>query len=99
FVDQFIETDMGFHLKLAEATHNPIYPILIQSFYNMTEKLSFNITKYSNRPLEINRKAQGHHWKMIMAIKDRDEYKAILSTKEHISGFRDDVDDLIKRNI
>lgn len=96
FVDQFTEEDAQFHITLAKATQNSIYPLLIQSFFDMTEGSIFTLTRLT--PYSVN-DAQQHHIRLIEAIETRDENLAVRTIKGHMNLLRNEVKMLKKQNL
>ncbi|HEU5140269.1 MAG TPA: FadR/GntR family transcriptional regulator [Bacillales bacterium] len=88
YVNQFIEEDAGFHRTLAEATQNRIFPLLIDSFYELTEGSIFSLTQLT--PYSVD-DAQNHHWDLIKAIEGGDEESAVSTIQGHIELLRKEV--------
>ena len=44
-VKRFNECDVAFHLQIAKASHNSIYPVLLSSLYALSERKLFMITE------------------------------------------------------
>ncbi len=77
-VRKFNECDMAFHLQIAKASHNSIYPILLSSLYTISERKLFMITEIY--PTRVD-SAQREHSALISAISnhDRKSTKAVAS--------------------
>ncbi|HEX6923752.1 MAG TPA: FadR/GntR family transcriptional regulator [Bacillales bacterium] len=88
YVNQFIEEDARFHRTLAEATQNQIFPLLIDSFYELTEGSIFSLTRLT--PYSVD-DAQKHHWNLIKAIEGGDEESAVFTIQGHIELLRSEV--------
>lgn len=89
---KFLEWDLKFHKALAEATQNKILTILVQSFYDLTEKFPFMVTKYTSNFLNVTEKAQHEHWQLIHALKIQDIQLATNIIKEHMVSFREELE-------
>jgi DNA-binding FadR family transcriptional regulator len=83
---------LNFHLRLAQATHNQIYPILVGSFYDLTEKTFFHITEFTNKSINSVNKAQEQHRKLIEAIENRDGELAVATIKAHMELFKEEIE-------
>lgn len=68
-VKSFNEADMEFHLQIAKASHNSIYPLLLSALYNISEKKIFGITELY--PTRVD-SAQREHRALIDAIRNHD---------------------------
>lgn len=78
----FNEYDMKFHLQIAKASHNSIYPTLIGALYNISEKKLFRITELY--PTRVD-SAQREHRKLIEAILNRDRKAAKAVAHKHFN--------------
>jgi GntR family transcriptional repressor for pyruvate dehydrogenase complex len=94
-INQFVEEDANFHMALAEATQNRIFLMFISSFYELTEKSLFALTRLT--PYSTI-EAQKHHLQLIRAIELKDEQLAVQTMKEHIDLLRKEVS-LCKKKI
>lgn len=81
-VKKYNEFDSQFHIQLAKCTQNSIFPILISTLYNITDKKLFRITELY--PSRIN-SAQREHLDIINAIKTRDVKMAKDVAKIHFN--------------
>jgi DNA-binding FadR family transcriptional regulator len=98
-VNIFLEQDMNFHVTIANSSQNPIFSILIGSFFQMTEKLPFTVTNITNQYIHVFNKAQEDHWKLIEAIEAKDEKLAVAVMKEHMNIVNEEVKVLKNSNL
>jgi GntR family transcriptional repressor for pyruvate dehydrogenase complex len=84
--DRFIESDLDFHLALAEATHNPVFPILIDSIVDLLREQRKRIA-HTRGGLE---RGQLHHKKILRAIEQRDADSARAAMRAHLLQVRRD---------
>ncbi|GAA0433790.1 FadR/GntR family transcriptional regulator [Lentibacillus halophilus] len=96
FVNQFIKDDSYFHITLAKATQNNIYPLLIQSLFDITEGSIFTLTRLL--PYSVD-DAQNHHSDLIQAIETMDERLGVSVIKNHMDLLRNEVTLLKKQNL
>lgn len=78
----FNEYDMKFHLQIARASHNSVYPKLIGALYNISDKKLFRITELY--PTRVD-SAQREHRGLIEAIKNRDRKAAKSIAHKHFN--------------
>ena len=85
-VDVFVEADLDFHLAMAEATQNPIIPVLMDSIIDMLreQRKSTGLTKGG---LE---RGQYHHKQIVQAIIHRDPEASRQAMRLHLKQVRDD---------
>jgi len=85
-VDVFVEADLDFHLAMAEATQNPIIPVLMDSIIDMLreQRKSTGLTKGG---LE---RGQYHHKQIVQAIIRRDPEASRQAMRLHLKQVRDD---------
>ena len=84
--DIFVEADLDFHLALAEATQNPIIPILMDSIIELLReqrKRTGNVTGGLAR-------GQYHHKIILEAVMKRDPQAARKAMQDHLQQVRDD---------
>lgn len=96
FVNQFIKDDSYFHITLAKATQNNIYPLLIQSLFDITEGSIFTLTRLI--PYSVD-DAQSHHSDLIQAIETMNEHLAVSTIENHMNLLRNEVALLKKQNL
>ena len=85
-VDVFIEADLDFHLALAEATQNPIIPVLVDSIIDLLRKQRKRISLV-NGGLQ---RGQFHHKKILAAVIQRDPQAARKAMQGHLEQVRKD---------
>jgi len=85
-VDIFVEADLDFHLALAEATQNPIIPILMDSIIDMLREQRKR-TGLVSGGLE---RGQSHHKKILEAVIQRDSQAARQAMQNHLQQVRED---------
>jgi len=85
-VDLFVEADLDFHLALAEATQNPIIPILMDSIIDILRDQRKR-TALTSGGLE---RGQRHHKKILEAVIQRDPLAAKIAMQLHMKQVRED---------
>lgn len=85
-VDIFVEADLEFHLALAEATRNPIIPILIDSIIDLLREQR-KLTGLVSGGLA---RGQYHHKNILAAVVQRDPQTARQSMQAHLQQVRED---------
>ncbi len=85
-VDVFVEADLDFHLALAEATQNPIIPILVDSIIDLLRKQRKSIGLV-NGGLQ---RGQFHHKQILAAVVQRDSQSARQAMQAHLEQVRRD---------
>jgi GntR family transcriptional repressor for pyruvate dehydrogenase complex len=85
-VDAFVEADLDFHLALAEATQNPIIPILVDSMIDLLreQRKRIGLTEGGLR------RGQSHHKKILDAIVRHDPQAARQAMQDHLEQVRKD---------
>ncbi|PEJ26688.1 hypothetical protein CN689_24885 [Peribacillus butanolivorans] len=90
-ISSFLDLDLKFHKTLASSTQNPIFYVLVNSFFDMTEHTTFLLTNYTNSFINVMDKAQEHHWMLIKSIESRDVDRAILVMQDHMNLFGEEI--------
>ena len=85
-VDVFAEADLDFHLALAEATQNPIIPVLVDSIIDLLREQRKRIGLVNGG---LNR-GQSHHKKILEAIIRHDAQTARQAMQDHLVQVRID---------
>jgi GntR family transcriptional repressor for pyruvate dehydrogenase complex len=85
-IDLFAEADLDFHLALAEATQNPIIPILMDSIIDLLREQRKR-TGLADGGLQ---RGQVHHRKIMTAVIDRDPEAARRAMRDHMQQVRED---------
>ena len=85
-VDVFAEADLDFHLALAEATQNPIIPVLVDSIIDLLREQRKRIGLV-NGGLQ---RGQSHHKKILDAVIRRDPQAARQAMQDHLEQVRTD---------
>ncbi len=85
-VDIFVEADLDFHLALAEATQNPIIPVLVDSIIDLLRKQRKRISLVNGGL----RRGQFHHKKILAAVIQRDPQAARKAMQGHLEQVRKD---------
>lgn len=85
-VDVFVEADLDFHLAMAEATQNPIIPLLMDSIIDMLREQRKR-TGVTRGGLE---RGQFHHKQILEAISRRDPDASRKAMQLHLKQVRDD---------
>jgi GntR family transcriptional repressor for pyruvate dehydrogenase complex len=85
-VEAFVEADLDFHLALAEATHNPVIPLLMDSVIDLLREERKQIGRVEGGL----RRGQSHHKKILQAVTHRDAKLARRSMQDHLEQVRKD---------
>jgi GntR family transcriptional repressor for pyruvate dehydrogenase complex len=85
-VNEFVEADLDFHLALAEATQNPIIPILMNSIIDLLREQRKRIALVDGG---LSR-GQYHHKKILASILRHDSKAARLAMQHHLLQVRKD---------
>lgn len=85
-VEVFAEADLDFHLALAEATQNPIIPVLVDSIIDLLREQRKRIGLV-NGGLQ---RGQSHHKKILEAVMKRDSQAARQAMQDHLVQVRKD---------
>ncbi|MBC8075485.1 MAG: FadR family transcriptional regulator [Chloroflexales bacterium] len=72
--------DVAFHAAIAEAAHNPLYPVLLSSIADML----IEVRRTGIRLPETPAKAYQHHHNVFTRIKDRDRLGARKAMQDHL---------------
>ena len=84
--DRFVEADLDFHLALAEATQNPLIPLLMDSIIDLLRE-ERKRTGLVEGGLQ---RGQSHHKRILKAIMRRDAKAARQSMQNHLEQVRKD---------
>lgn len=82
----FIESDLDFHLALAEAAGNPIILSLIDSVVGILREQRIKVFQVDGGP----QRGQFHHAKILEAVVQKDPEKARAAMREHLKQVRED---------
>ena len=85
-VDVFAEADLDFHLALAEATQNPIIPVLVDSIIDLLREQRKRIGLVEGGL----QRGQSHHKKILDAVIRRDPQAARQAMQDHLEQVRTD---------
>lgn len=85
-VDIFVEADLDFHLALAEATQNPLIPLLMDSIIDMLREQRKSIG-HTEGGLQ---RGQSHHRQILEAVTRHDAQAARKSMQDHLEQVRID---------
>ncbi len=85
-VDAFVEADLDFHLALAEATQNPVIPLLVDSIIDLLREERKQIGSVEGGL----RRGQSHHKQILQAVINRDTKMARRSMQAHLEQVRKD---------
>ncbi len=84
--DRFVEADLDFHLALAEATQNPLIPLLMDSIIDLLREER----KRTGLVEGGLRRGQQHHKKILKAVMQRDARVARRTMQDHLEQVRKD---------
>ncbi len=85
-VDAFVEADLDFHLALAEATQNPVIPLLVDSIIDLLREERKQIGSVEGGL----QRGQMHHKQILQAVINRDTKMARKSMQDHLEQVRKD---------
>jgi GntR family transcriptional regulator, transcriptional repressor for pyruvate dehydrogenase complex len=85
-VEVFVEADLDFHLALAQATQNPIIPILMNSIIDMLREQRKRIALVDGGLI----RGQYHHKKILDAVMRHDPKTARSAMQQHLGQVRKD---------
>ncbi len=85
-LDVFVEADLDFHLALADATQNPIIPILVDPIIDLLQKQRKSIGLVNGGL----RRGQFHHKRILAAVIQRDPHAARQAMQDHLEQVRID---------
>lgn len=85
-VDVFVEADLDFHLALAQATQNPIIPLLMDSIIDLLreQRKRIALTKGGLQ------RGQYHHKRILDAVMRRDSEASRKAMQLHLQQVRED---------
>ena len=81
-VEGFNRLDREFHVQLAKCTHNTIFPILINAFFQITDEKLFLLTELFPGRIDS---AQREHRRCVEAILNRDVEEGRAVARKHFS--------------
>ncbi len=81
-VDMFNRFDLQFHLRLAEATHNSVFPVLVNTLFEMTGKQMFMFIRLNPERMQD---VQREHMEILEAIKSRDKSRIAKAALRHFN--------------
>jgi DNA-binding FadR family transcriptional regulator len=79
--EKFIETDLAFHLQIAQATGNPLLPLLLKALSGFVSYVQLQSCR--NNPIS-RRGALQHHRAIAEAIHDSDAERARVEMESHL---------------
>lgn len=94
--EDFVSADVGFHLALAEATHNPVLPIFIQSISGGLREMQLEIFRVDSAPTS----GQKAHRRLCRFVERREATAARREMRRHIEEvhyFGDNLADSLER--
>jgi len=81
-VDLFNHFDLQFHLRLADATHNSVFPILVNTLFEMTGKQMFMFIRLNpDKMLNV----QVEHMEILEAIKSKNKSRIAKAARRHFN--------------
>ncbi len=85
-VDRFVEADLDFHMALAEATQNPLIPLLMDSIIDLLREERKQIGLVDGGL----RRGQSHHKRILQAVMRGDSRAARKCMQDHLEQVRKD---------
>ncbi len=85
-VGTFIEADLDFHLSLAEASQNPLIPMLIDTMVDLLRELRKRIAQVRGGM----KRAQFHHKRILAAVEAGDAQAAREAMHAHMQQVHED---------
>lgn len=84
-IDHFIEADLDFHLALAEATHNPLFPALVDSIIDLLREQRQRIFMNGGTT-----HGQIHHKRILEVVAARNPEASRQAMRDHLRQVRED---------
>lgn len=84
-IDSYIEADLDFHLALAEATHNPLFPALMDSIIDLLREQRQRIFLNGG-----TLHGQCHHKRILQSVAAGDPDAARQAMRDHLRQVRED---------
>ncbi len=81
-VDLFNHFDLQFHLRLADATHNSVFPILVNTLFEMTGKQMFMFIRLNPDKMQ---NVQVEHMEILEAIKSKNKSRIAKAARRHFN--------------
>ncbi len=82
-IDQFVEANLKWHLRLVEASDNPLFVAFLTSIYNALHAAT-NLEEFD---LRIRKAVVGVHWQIYEAIRMGDADAARRRMVRHLSAY------------
>lgn len=83
---KFLELDSKLHLEMSKCTNNPIFTVLLNTFYKLADSFLFTPELLT---LERAATAQGHHLGLIDSIEQKNMKEAVALIKRHMDFVRE----------
>ena len=80
-IESFVHTDLEFHLFIAKASHNPLFPILLESLSRFASYIQ-NLS--CDEDYERRLRAVTAHEAVLEAIRVRDSKRASIEMEAHL---------------
>jgi GntR family transcriptional repressor for pyruvate dehydrogenase complex len=81
-VEDFVLADIAFHTVLAQASQNPLMPMLLAPISEPLHDLSSRASSLSGAPQD----ALKHHKKILSCVKKHDEQAARRAMRDHLDS-------------
>lgn len=82
--------NIEFHAMIAEATHNIVIRLTMQTLFNVLTEMTLEISNSEQRRQEISGSAVAAHKKILQALRERDPDKVFGGMLQHISKVQED---------
>ena len=92
---EFIKADTDFHAALAEATHNPVFALLIDMLMDLLEEARFLMSKMSGVPA----KSQAGHKLIYESVRQGDVSAACQAMWQHTQQVAEDMETILSLQI
>lgn len=83
-ISEYLKLDARFHLFLAQCSNNQVLVLIASTLNNLTDRKSY----FSNKEIELIKRAQREHAQMIQAIENRDYIELETSIRRHLECIR-----------
>ena len=83
-ISEYLKLDARFHLFLAQCSNNQVLVLIASTLNNLTDRRSY----FSNKGIELIKRAQREHAQMIEAIEKRNYMEFETSIRRHLECIR-----------
>lgn len=80
--EQIAQLDIEFHMNIAKASKNPLFPLILEPLYSMLPKIKTLIVNHVHQTKSDN--AVTYHQKIFELIRDQDEQGVFQAMADHL---------------